>query len=133
MLRIGDSGTEVTIRSFCCRNCCGAGSNSAFEGVAISTDCSGMIDGVDACSDCVIPIEGCAMVCSGAKPLGARYLVSSAGAKAWGFGFPLLPMSERTCLESFALLVPTSTLLVPEGPTTSAMEKAGTLNTHGVC
>ncbi|EMP38658.1 hypothetical protein UY3_04139 [Chelonia mydas] len=55
-------------------NCCGAGSNSAFEGVAISTDCSGMIDGVDACSDCVIPIEGCAMVCSGAKPLGARHV-----------------------------------------------------------
>lgn len=47
---------------------------------------------------------------------------------AWGFSFPLLPVSELAHSGSFALLVP----MVPEGPTTLDTEKVGAVGASGV-
>lgn len=56
----------------------------------------------------------------GVEVLGTNRLVVSGSIAAWGFIFPLVPVSELGCLTAFIFLVS----MVPEGATVPAVDMA---------
>lgn len=76
ILRIGNSGVTVTIKSSWCRNSSGAANFGAVEWLEVSTKACKIVVGARAV------VEGGGMVCSGPEPLGAECLVGFIGAEA---------------------------------------------------